>query len=87
MRNKNEIQELQQELEILTCFIYEYGTEQEFKDECNIYSSNVIDALVWVMEEEETERFRSDNYLNLAKLHAIAKKIEQRTGKKKENSQ
>jgi len=86
MRNKNEIQELKQELEMLTGFIADYSTAQEFKDECNIYSSNVIDALIWVMEEEETERFRSDNYLHLVKLHAIAKKIEQRIGKKNEQS-
>jgi hypothetical protein len=85
MRNKNEIQELKQELEMLTGFIGDYGTEQEFKDKCVSFSCDVIDALAWVMEEIETEHFKSDNYLDLFRLHAIAKKIEQRIGKKREN--
>jgi hypothetical protein len=86
MRTENEIQELKQELEILTGFLVDSGTEQEFEDKCVCYSNDVADALDWVLEEIGTENFRSDSYLELAKLHAIASKIEQRTGKKKENS-
>ena len=86
MRNKNEIQEFKQKLEMLTGFIADYGTDQEYQEKCLSFILDVQDALSWVMEEIETEQFRSENYLHLDKLHAIAKKIEQRTGKKKENS-
>lgn len=85
MRNKNEIQELKQELEMLTGFIADYGTNQEFTDDCVRFSNDVQDALSWVIEEIKTEHFRSDSYLHLDKLHAIANKIEKRTGKKQEN--
>ena len=86
MRTENEIQEFKQELETLTCFITDSGTEQEFKYKCVSYSSDVIDVLDWVLDEIGTEDFKSDSYLDLAKLHAIASKIEQRTGKKRETS-
>jgi len=86
MRTENEIQELKQELETLTGFIADTGTEQEFGDKSVSYSSDVTDALNWVLEEIGTEDFRSDSYLDLAKLHAIASKIEKRTGKKKGTS-
>jgi len=86
MRTENEIQELKQELETLTGFIADSGTEQEFADKCVSYSSDVADALDWVLEEIGTQEFRSDGYLDLTKLHAFAIKIEQRTGKKKETS-
>ena len=82
MRTKNEIQELKQELEAFTCFIADFGTEQEFADKCVSYSCDIIDAINWIQEEIGTERFRSDAYLDINKLHAIASKIEQRTGKK-----
>ncbi|HUX56662.1 MAG TPA: hypothetical protein VMV77_06790 [Bacteroidales bacterium] len=82
--NENVIQELKQELEMLTGFIADYGTEQEFTDKCVIYSCNIIDALDWIQEKIGTEKFRSDDYLDLIKLHAIASKIEQRTGKKRD---
>jgi len=86
MRTENEIQEFKQELETLTGFIADSGTEQEFEDKCVSYSSDVTDALDWVLDEIETKDFKSDSYLDLAKLHAIASKIEQRTGKKRETS-
>ncbi len=86
MRTENEIQEIKQELETLTGFIADFGTEQEFKHKCVGYSCNVVDALCWVLSEIGTEGYKSDNYLDLAKLHAIVRKVEQRTGKKKENS-
>ncbi len=82
MRSKRELQELKEELERLTCFIADFGTQKDFENEDTTFSSNVTDALSWVLEEIATEHFQSDAYLNLTKLHTIAKHIEQRTGNK-----
>ncbi len=81
MRTKNEIQQLKQELEILTGFITDYGIKEEIKN--SNYACDIIDALWWVLEEITTEHFESDAYLDLFKLRAIAENIEHRTGKKK----
>jgi len=82
MRSEKELQELKQELETLTGFIVDFGTQQEFDNEDVRFSSDVTDALSWILEEIRTEDFRSDAYLNITKLHTIANKIEQRTGNK-----
>ncbi len=45
---------------------------------------DIIDTLMWVLEEITTEHFESDAYLDLFKFRAIAENIEHRTGKKPE---
>ena len=72
------IKELNEELEKIVFFISEHGTKTETKDDDFIYACNVSDALSWVLGEESTERFRSDAYLNLAKLKRMVTEIEQR---------
>ncbi len=81
MRNKNEIQQLIQELEMIMDVITESGNEQEF--ELRKYGCDVLDTLDWVLEEITTEQFKSSDFIDLAKLHATIKEIEQRTKKKK----
>lgn len=85
MRSEKEIRELSEELEKLTGFISEFGTEEEFKNEDVTFSNNVFDAFLWVLEETSTEDFRGDTYLNITKLKRAAQNIESRTGKKLEN--
>ena len=87
MRNEKEIQELKQELETLTGFIADFGTQEEFVNEDVGFSNDVTDAICWVLGETSTEDFRSDAYLNMANLKTIAKKIEERTGNKLEDYQ
>lgn len=70
-------------MKCLWIFITEYGTDQEF--ELRKYACDVLDAIDWILEEIETKHFKSDDYLDLAKLHATAREIEQRIGKKMRN--
>ena len=83
MQNETEIQELKQELETLTRFISANGTDEE-RDIIN-YACNITDAMMWVLEETTTEHFKSDAYLDLFKLRAIAENIEHRTGENLQN--
>ncbi len=80
MRTENEIQQLKEELETLTGFIAENGTDEEMTN--SNYYCNIIDALEWILEEIETEHFQSDAFLDLFKLRSIVTNIEHRTGKK-----
>lgn len=75
------IRELKEELEKITGFIGEYGTEEENKDNEFLFACNICDGLSWVLGEISTEGFKSDAYLDLAKLKIMVTEIEQRTGK------
>ncbi|MBA7638499.1 hypothetical protein ES703_46155 [subsurface metagenome] len=46
------------------------------------FSCNVSDTLAWDLGEIQTERFRSEDYLNLEHVKQIARAIEIRTGEK-----
>ncbi len=83
MQNETEIQELKQELETLTSFISANGTDEE-RNIIN-YACNTTDALLWILEEITTEHFKSDAYLDLFKIRAIAENIEYRTGENMQN--
>lgn len=82
MRSEEELRKLKDELERLSAFIGEFGTDKEFEHEDVKYSADVSDALDWVLGEITTERFRSDDFLNIDGLKGLAKRIEERTGKK-----
>lgn len=79
MRTEEEIRQLKAELEKLTGFIGEHGTDNELHNRDVQFSCNVNDALAWVLEEIQTVRFRSDDYLRLNNLKHIAKAIEIKT--------
>ncbi|HKJ66371.1 MAG TPA: hypothetical protein VKA68_00300 [bacterium] len=85
MKNEKDVQELKDELEIVTGFIAEYGTQEEVENNHVEYACDIIDALRWVLEEETTECFRSDAYLDMDTLNVFASGIEQRTGRKVED--
>ena len=74
------IKELKEELDKITGFIGEYGIAQE-RDTDYTYACNISDGLSWVLGEISTKRFRSDAYLDLAKLKRMVTEIEQRTRK------
>ena len=82
MRSEKEVRKLKEELERITGFIGEFGTDKEF--EAVTYACDVSDALSWVLGEITTEQFLSDSYLNMEKLKRIIREIEKRTGKKLE---
>ena len=82
MRSEEEVRKLKEELERITSFISEFGTDEEF--EGIEFACDVIDALSWVLGEITTEQFLSDSYLNMEKLKRIIREIEKRTGKKLE---
>ena len=75
------IKELKEELERITGFIGEYGTEEENKEHEFSFACNICDGLDWILGEISTEGFKSDAYLDLAKLKIMVTEIEQRTGK------
>ncbi|NIN01189.1 MAG: hypothetical protein GTO24_24780 [candidate division Zixibacteria bacterium] len=75
MRTEREIRALYDELEKLPGFIANYSDEQERKNRDLGFVCDVLDVLLWVLEEMSTEEFRSGAYLNLDKL----KEIEERT--------
>ncbi len=85
MRSKQELQQLKQELDRLTGFIADFGTQEEFESDGVTFGNDLSDAIAWVLGEISTEDLRSDAYLNMAGLEVIARKIEQRTGKKLED--
>ena len=82
MRSEEEVRKLKEELERITSFISEFGTDEEF--EGIEFACDVIDALSWVLGEITTEQFLSDSYLNIEKVKRIIREIEKRTGKKLE---
>jgi len=82
MRTIQELKAVEQELSKLTGFIAGLGNKKEFNNKDFDFACNVQDTIMWVLMEIETEHFRSDAYLDVAKLRKIAKNIELRTGKK-----
>lgn len=82
MRNEQELIELELELDTITAFIIEHGNEKEFKTKDFDFACNVGDAIAWVLGVITTERFKSDAYIDFAKLKAIVSNIETRTGLK-----
>ncbi len=86
MRSEKELKELKEELEKLTGFIADNDIyQEEHEDKDTVFSNDVTNTISWVLEEIQTESFRSDSYLNIANLKKIAKKIEQKTNKKLED--
>ena len=81
MLDENEIRNFRNHLEKLTGFITDYGSDEEFNDNTLEYANNLCDALSWALGEITTEDFQSDAYLNLPRLEAIAKNVEERSGK------
>jgi len=77
-RTTKNIKELKEELEKITEFISDYGTDKETKDNAFLFACNICDGLSWVLGEISTKRFRSDAYLDLAKLKRMITEIEQR---------
>lgn len=82
MRSEKEVRKLREELERITGFISEFGTDKEF--EAVTYACAVSDALTWVLGEITTEQFLSDSYLDMEKLKRLIRKIEKRVGKELE---
>lgn len=82
MKNENEIEELKSQLEKLTGFIADYGSDKEFGEDGNSFTNNLCDSLSWVLDEISTEDFMSIEYLNISKLQEIVKNIEVKSGKK-----
>ena len=80
MRSEEEVRKLKEELEKITGFISEFGTDEELEN--IVFACDVVDALSWVLGEITTEQFLSDSYLNMEKLKRITREIEKRTGKK-----
>ncbi|MHC1625835.1 MAG: hypothetical protein ACXQTN_00620 [Methanoculleaceae archaeon] len=78
MRSEEEVRKLRDELEEITDFIAEYGTDEDL--EAIGFACDVSDALNWVLGEITTEHFLSDSYLDMGKLKRIIGKIEKRTG-------
>ncbi len=78
---ENEIRNFKNHLEKLTGFIADYGSDEEFYDDTLEYANNICDALSWALGEISTEHFQSDAYLNMIRLEAIAKNVEERSGK------
>lgn len=85
MRSEQELQQLKQELDKLTGFIADFGTQEEFEADGVTFSNDVSDAIAWALKETSTEHFRSDLYLNMDNLQTIAKRIEQRTKRRLED--
>ena len=81
-RNLHEVKELKELLEHITGFIADYGGEQYLDDPAFRYACDVADALAWVLGEIDTGKFTGPDYLNLDKLIAIVKKIEEERGVK-----
>lgn len=87
MRSEQELRQLVTELDKLTEFISAHGNEKEFNTKDFNFACNVSDVISWVLEEITTERFTSDNYIDVVKLKAVVSKIELRTGQKLEHSE
>ena len=85
VRSEKEVRKLRDELERLVCFIAEFGTGEEYDHEDVRYASDITDALSWVLGEITTEQFMSSDYINIESLRRLAKKIEERTGRKLED--
>ncbi len=84
VRSEMELRELEIKLGKVTAFICEFGSDDECQNKDFDFACNVHDAICWVLGEIPTEDFRSDCYLNVAKLQTIVKKIEDRTEQKLE---
>ncbi len=89
MRSEQEIIELKEEMEELTSFIEEVGSDLEAKLSRKDldFNHDISDALSWVLDEIPTDHFKSVNYMNMPGLREVAKKIEERTGKNLKNYQ
>jgi len=81
MRGEKGITALRNELKRMLDFIEDFGTEEESDDADLDFANDVLDTLQWVLAELSDKEFRQDPYLDMAKLEAIVKEIEERTGK------
>jgi len=72
MRSEEEVRGLRDELLKLTGYISDYGKRENRAAESMVFANDACDVLTWVLEEESTERFRSDAYLDLPQLRRLA---------------
>lgn len=79
MRLVEEIARLRDRLEEIVNVVSEYGADAEVNSEQFRYICNVVDALNWVLESISTEKFLSDNYLDISSWLRKKEKIKLET--------
>ena len=82
MQSEQEIRQLKEELEKLTGFIGENGSDEQVTNRDQVFACVVCDALAWVRGEISTDLFRSATHLDLDRLRETVARLEKTTGKK-----
>jgi len=82
MRNIQELKEFETKLSRLTGVVAGWCTDKEFKSVSQSFdfACYVQDTIAWVLGEITNEQFEGNEFIDIAKLRAIAEKIVTRTG-------
>ncbi len=84
MRTEQEIEELKNELSRMVDYIVDFGSEKDMENEDVDFSHDVLDVIDWVLGEIETDDFKVEPYLNIARLEEIVSSIENKTAEVRE---
>jgi len=84
MRTEKEIEELRDELSRMIDYVADFGSEKDIENEDVDFAHDVLDVIDWVLGEIETEDFKVEPYLNMAKLKEMVSSIEDKTEEVKE---
>ncbi len=84
MRTEKEIEELRDELSRMIDYVADFGSEKDIENEDVDFAHDVLDVIDWVLGEIETEDFKVEPYLNMARLKEIVSSIEDKTEEVKE---
>jgi len=84
MRTEKEIEELRDELSRMIDYIVDFGSSEESENEDVDFANDVLDVIDWVLGEIETDDFKVEPYLNVARLEEIVSSIEAKTEEVKE---
>ncbi|MFC2027579.1 hypothetical protein ACFLU3_02710, partial [Chloroflexota bacterium] len=65
-------------------YIVDFGSEKDMENEDVDFAHDVLDVIDWVLGEIETDDFKVEPYLNIAKLEEIVSSIENKTAEVRE---
>ena len=79
MRTEQEIEDIRSELSQMIDYIVDFGSEKDIENEDVDFANDVLYVIEWVLGEIETEDFKVEPYLNMARLEEIVSSIEDKT--------
>jgi len=82
MVSEEELRGLHDELFDLVGFFYDHGNSEEQNDKMVSYACDIMDTIRWVVGDESTGHFLSGDFLDMAHLKSLVRRIEKRTQKK-----